>query len=324
MGTLDGGDGALHKPDPTFLAGLLQDLRTRSAAAALLGLAGVEQAPLLALRNRCDGASDAITARDALAACDELVAKHPGGNGDLARVLSARGTAHYYLGQYRLAEADDSQSLRLDPDSSSAHFNRGLANEHLGHPDDAIIDYSDAIRADAANGDAYLNRGALRFEKGQLDEATADFSKAHELSPKDIDPLTRRAFASAEKRDAARAERDLAAIRKIDPSSPIPLQGEAFLGLGAGNPQGAIDLLNPIIERDSTDAWSLNLRANAYRMLGQKERALADLTRIEHSGRAMAGPRKAGASPGGRRSTPVRFFTRIFREWQAPRCRGAL
>jgi tetratricopeptide (TPR) repeat protein len=189
------------------------------------------------------------------------------------------------MGDYPHAMSDYSDAIRLDPNNSSARYNRGLVDEQFGDRSRAIADYGDAIRTQADNADAYLRRGLIFLDTGRFDQAVADFTRVHELRPKDPWALADRGISYAWKRDAQRAEQDFAAVRANDPSNAAVLRGEAVLALNAGDMATAIDRLTTALKRDPDDAWSLFMRARAYRQIGDIEKSRADEKQLERLGK---------------------------------------
>lgn len=248
-----------------------------------LGFTIFEEAPMQAIETRCHDFEGA--AQDQLAACNQLIEKRDATGSSLASLKNARGSAFYRLDDYQHALADYTDAMRLDPSDSSARYNRGLTDEQLGDRSRAVIDYGDAIRADADNADAYFKRGLIFLDTGRFDQAVADFTRVHALRPKDRWALADRGISYALKRDAGKAEQDFAAVRASDPSNPVLPRGEAVLALNAGDPATAIDRLTTALNNDPDDAWSLAMRARAYRQIGDREKSRADEEHLERLGK---------------------------------------
>jgi Flp pilus assembly protein TadD len=244
------------------------------------GLTTLEEAPAQAIERRCYD-FEKTTPQDQLAACNQLVEKHDTTGTSLAGLKNARGSAFYRLGNYSHAMTDYTDAMRLDPSDSSARYNRGLVDEQLGDRSRAVIDYGDAIRAQADNADAYFKRGLIFLDTGRFDQAVADFTRVHELRPKDPWALADRGIGYAWKRDSQRAEQDFAVVRASDPSNPVLLRGEALLAMNAGDMATAIDRLTAALKLDPNDAWSLGMRARAYRQLGNYEKSQTDEIKLE-------------------------------------------
>jgi Tfp pilus assembly protein PilF len=172
------------------------------------------------------------------------------------------------------------EAIRLTPNESSSYFNRALAYREIGDNRRALADFNAFIHLAPNDADAYLNRGLMFLDTDRFDEAIADFARAHELRSKDPWPLANRGIAYAWKNDRARAEKDFQAVRAIDPSNPVVLRGEALLGMNEGDMETAVSRLTEALNHDPDDAWSLNMRAMAYRALGEDAKARADTDRL--------------------------------------------
>ena len=77
------------------------------------------------------------------------------------------------------------KALELNPQMSSAYYNRALIYADIGEYDMAIKDYNSVINLDPEDAGAYSSRGEAYWHKGESDNAIADYSKAIELDPND-------------------------------------------------------------------------------------------------------------------------------------------
>jgi tetratricopeptide (TPR) repeat protein len=244
------------------------------------GFTAFRDAPEQALRDRCTDAKQALPPQEALSACRELIGKRGEGDGEMAELMAARGFAYFRLGDFPHAKADLAEAIRLDPQNAIAHYNLGLVHTRLGSKSDAIAAYGAAIKAGTSNGYAYLNRGLLYFEAGEVDQAIADFTRAHELDPKNPSPIALRGFAHAWKKETDRATDDFTSARALDPSNWVALRGDALLSKNRGDFRAAVDLFSQVLAADPGDSWSLEMRAEAYRELGDDARMRADIAAL--------------------------------------------
>jgi len=103
-----------------------------------------------------------------------------------------------------------SETIRLDPRSSSAYYLRGVAQydnytrapasfdkSDLGR---AIADLTDAIRLDPDHADAYYHRGLAWSANGDRGHAIADLTEAVQLRPY--------------------SERMISALKQVEPETP--------------------------------------------------------------------------------------------------------
>ena len=233
------------------------------------GVQTLLDAPAQALRVRCQDWKMSWPPKDALAACDRLLADHPDAE---SNALAWRGSAYYRLEDYRRAGADYAAAIRFDPRDSSSHYNLGLVHEQLGDRELAVVDYGAAIELDQKNVDAFQNRGLIYLDTGQFNQAISDFTQVYELAPTNVTNLANRGVAYAWKNDRIRAEQDFAAVRKSDPKNLVLLHGEALLALNRGDMEEGVRLLSESIALNPKDAWALSMRAKAYRILGNGEK----------------------------------------------------
>ncbi len=240
-----------------------------------IGFQILVDAPIQALRDRCHDWKNEQTAKEELAACNQLLADHP--NENRSDVLASRGSAHYRLGDYGRAGVDYAAAIRIDPKDGSSYYNLGLVRELLGDRESAIVDYGAAIRIDPKNADAFMNRGLIFLNTRKFERAIADFSSAHDLRPTDVKPLADRGLAYAWKGDWARAEQDFATVKRSDPSNLAVLHGEGVLAITRGDMVGGVRLLSAAIDRNPGDAWAFRMRATVYGRLGEHEKMQADV-----------------------------------------------
>jgi tetratricopeptide (TPR) repeat protein len=193
------------------------------------------------LRDRCFDQDNAYPPLEDVAACNKLIADQDS-TYNIPDLVRARGFAYYRSGDFRRANSDYNEAIRLNPIDSQS----------------------------------YLNRGLIFLDIGNFGEAAANFTRAHELDPKNPWPLANRGIAFAEKKNQTLAERDFQAVRAIDPSNPAMLRGEALLRLTAGDMQGAVNRLTASMIRDPANLWALRKRAELYWELGEQAKSAED------------------------------------------------
>lgn len=245
-----------------------------------LAYATFRDAPDEALKASCHDWNTTHTAQEELSACNNLLRKRDAQSNDYADILLARGYAYHRAGEYSRALADYSTALRIDGDNSYALYNRALIYQSRGDYKEAIADYSRSIELRPENTDAYVNRGAIYLDTGRFKKAIADATKAHERDPQNPDPLAIRGMAHAWRFDVQLARADFASLRAIDPRNPVLMRGNALLKMNAGDLSGAIKQLTAALQRDPKDAWSLRMRADAYRQLGDAKKSRVDASRL--------------------------------------------
>jgi tetratricopeptide (TPR) repeat protein len=166
---------------------------------------------------------------------------------------------------------------------------RAIADQRLGDRSRALADYTQAVRLNAKDDYAYLHRGLIYLDAMRLDQAAADFTRAHEIDPKSPWPVADRGMAYAWKNDRERAEADFKAVRAIDRANIVVLHGEGVLDMNAGKLESAVENFSAAQRQDPSDAWAIQMRADAYQQMGEFAKARQDRERLRQiSQRAAA------------------------------------
>ncbi len=103
----------------------------------------------------------------------------------LARILSARGYARYYLDELEAARADFNDSVRADPDLYPAIVGRAIVHENIGYLNAAKLDLDRAIAIDSSVGQPFAVRASILLRWGDVEKAQADLVNAVELDEDD-------------------------------------------------------------------------------------------------------------------------------------------
>jgi hypothetical protein len=116
--------------------------------------------------------------REAIVACDRVIASGETGSRGRAVAYYHRGQAWLKTGEYDRAIADFDASIRLDPASAWTYNNRGTAWYFKGERVRAFADFEAAVQRDPEYAIAWHNRGEVRKDNGDFDSAIADYGKA--------------------------------------------------------------------------------------------------------------------------------------------------
>jgi Flp pilus assembly protein TadD len=160
---------------------------------------------------------------------------------------------------------------------------------HAESRQEALSACNELVRLRPKESEAYLSRGLVYLDGMNLGPAVADFTRAHELDPGSPWPLANRGISYAWKSDRQRAEEDFEAVRKLDPRNPVLLHGEAVLDMESGDLEDEIRQLNAGLARNPADAWSLQMRADAYQQRGDFAQARADRNALAQLRNAAVG-----------------------------------
>jgi tetratricopeptide (TPR) repeat protein len=151
------------------------------------------------------------TGREAIAACDRVIASSEFGRRGRAVAYHYRGLARLGTGEYDRAIADFDASIGIDPQSARTYNNRGTAWYVKGDRDRAFADFDKAIRRDPEYAFAWHNRGEVWKDRGDFNRAIADYGKAISRDPGYTAAYVDRALAYERTGDLARAAQDFRA-----------------------------------------------------------------------------------------------------------------
>lgn len=133
-----------------------------------------------------------------------------------------RAYQHQMAGNYDMAIADYTESIRLNPQDADAYNNRGYVyNDFKKMYDIAISDFNEAIRLNPQHARAYYNRGLAYHNKGDYDRAIADYDQAIRLNPQYAIAYANRGVAYEIKGDIDRAIADYDRALQINPNDEI-------------------------------------------------------------------------------------------------------
>jgi lipoprotein NlpI len=141
-------------------------------------------------------------------------------------VLTERGAAYASKGDYHRAIQDFNDAILLLPDDARAFYGRGYVHRRQEDYDRAIQDYDTAIRLDPKIAVVYSERGYVYARKGDDARAIQDYDEAIRLEPGDTLSLLRRGRAYFRKGSYERAIRDYDEIIRIDPKDARALQNK--------------------------------------------------------------------------------------------------
>jgi lipoprotein NlpI len=107
-------------------------------------------------------------------------------NSHFVEDLFKRGVYQTLVGKYRVAIADFSQVILLQPDNATAYANRGLARAEEGDRQGALKDFDQALHLDPGLAIAYYNRGFTLSKLEDYRGAIADFDRAIRIDPEAV------------------------------------------------------------------------------------------------------------------------------------------
>jgi Tfp pilus assembly protein PilF len=103
----------------------------------------------------------------------------------LATLHFSRAVSHHRQSHYKLAVADYSRALRLNPKLAVARYNRGVAHSRLKQYENAVADYKQAVRLDRRYVKAYNNLAWAYLKWGKAKQGVAWANLAIRSAPRD-------------------------------------------------------------------------------------------------------------------------------------------
>ncbi len=178
-----------------------------------------------------------------------------------------RGKAHFLIGSFRLAVADLTNALDLQPRAEALAI-RGAARAMLGDADGGMGDCAEALRLDPRLVVAWVGRGLARLLKGNVDGAIEDCDEALKLSPREAlafqyrgAALGRRSEERAKRGDEDGARKDRAAAiddctlaLKFNPALWDVYLTRAVVKSQQGDMEGAVQDVEEVLRR-APDDW---------------------------------------------------------------------
>ncbi len=152
-----------------------------------------------------------------------------------ARYWSARATIRLMQEDYKDAEGDLTQAIRLGIDNAPNFINRALARYNLKDFRGAMADYDEALDLDPNNYIGLYNRGLLRAQVGDDNRAIEDFDKVLEMNPGNMMALFNRALLRENTGDFAGAIDDYTTVLGRYPEFAYGYRRRADLYKKTGN-----------------------------------------------------------------------------------------
>ena len=151
--------------------------------------------------------------QQALKAYNKAIALNP----NLLEAYGARGAAHFFAGNYALAQADFELILRNDPYQADAYTALGSALAAQGEYEKALEMMNIAIALKPSRPENFTSRAGVYFMLGRYEEALADYSAVLAYYPA-ADVYESRAAVYEKMGRTQEAQQDLDAIK----TKPMP------------------------------------------------------------------------------------------------------
>jgi tetratricopeptide (TPR) repeat protein len=162
--------------------------------------------------------AEAKTARAALANLDITGPGRP----EFLRLKAAAAVAS---GDYKEAENDLQEALKLQPNNVNALLNYANLQWKTNRTDEALKTYLHALQADPGNSSALESLGYLSREMGDLKGAHEYFERLVSLQPDDYVPYLAMGDMYSQARDFQQAQADYEKAYRLGPDNPLIIAG---------------------------------------------------------------------------------------------------
>lgn len=227
-------------------------------------LSGVETGEL---QQRASSLYQSGRLEDALAACGEIIRRHP-----------QRADIHAFAGMIALKLADNESArkfyrtaVRLQPGYTEAHYNLGTALLRLERFDDAVAGFRRAIELNPALAPAYHNLGNALRALGQLEEAEAAYRRTLDLAPQAADTIRNLGMVLQKLKRTDEAETAFRRVIALKPewSNAYHSLINLLLETGAGEP--AIEACDQWLARSPGSIAAMALKCASLNEAGNRE-----------------------------------------------------
>jgi Flp pilus assembly protein TadD len=238
------------------------------------------------------------------------------------QVLLNRSNCHGMQKQYYAAVADVRQAIRLRPDTSTVHLALGLVYAKMHRYDSASMALYEAFALDTANAEISVNLGTsylyqrryaeaetyfrrsldtgfrpqacnglalLASYQGRHDEGLQWIQESIRADPSDPYYINNRGYILLRKGDFELALTDVNRSIGMDPSNLWAYRNKGLYFLRTGRPQEAIPLLERVVADGGFVDEVFVYLVEAYRQLGQIDKACEALDRASQAGENVPG-----------------------------------
>jgi tetratricopeptide (TPR) repeat protein len=148
-------------------------------------------------------------------------------NPDDSNLYLGRGMVYYNKGKISEAIAEFQKAIEIMPEHTGAYISLGVISQDRGDFAAAVESFSTAIEIDSQHGEAYLHRGISLVNMNRADEGVKDIQSAIDLGERGAESYNARALAYYNLDDLKRAEEDYLTSLEKD-----PLYAEVYYNLG--------------------------------------------------------------------------------------------
>lgn len=196
-------------------------------------------------------------------------------------ILSSLALAHQRLGDFKEAIDEATQSLALMPEQKYTYATRAMAYLQSNQAKLALADAAKCIELDGQNPSAHAYHGWAALLSGDAKTAQADCDKARSLDPKNWDGIDLQMSLYLLRGDNAGALAVVDDAIKNSPQKPMGYANKAHCLFIMKDFKQALPLAQKALELAPKSPRSLSVNYMLYAVLGDEEKALAVLKRME-------------------------------------------
>lgn len=192
--------------------------------------------------------------------------------------LALRGWCYLEKGEYKSAEKDFEDALKINDRMGLAYAGRARLRYEGDALESAIEEVTEAIRHNPEDGRFHELRGEWSLELGNwkaLVSAVRDFTEAMRLDGQNAELLAKRGCAQVELENTPDADADFKKAIDLDPGNALPFYGRSQLNLQNHAFARALDDINSAIEREPNEAFLHASKGNIFYVQGMTEQANA-------------------------------------------------
>lgn len=188
-------------------------------------------------------------------------------------VHQRKSICYYEMGDYYNALKSIDQALNIDSTDLSYIARKANIYYEMGNPQSAISEWDKVLTAQPEYGFGYYRRGWFKELIGDNDGAIEDLSMSIVLAPEDSYAYVSRGDIYLKQGKKELAESDFHKVIEIE-STPDKFECIHYAYQGLGMNDKAIEAIDSIIARDTTDAGSYYDAACLYCRMGNKSKAI--------------------------------------------------
>ena len=162
---------------------------------------------------------------------------------------------------------------------AAANIRLGQSALENGDPDTAIVEFSEAIGQSPDNANAYLYRARVYRDEDMIEEAFADFNRAIELAPNDEELYLERGLTYMYEDDYDSAILDFTRAIELLPTWPVPYVQRGYIYMNTYQYDKAIDEFNKVVDLQPSHNDAYHQRGKAYAGKADYETAIENYTK---------------------------------------------